>query len=434
MDALGKLQLVGSQMGLEPAEEASLKPAPAAAPAAVPAGAGGRAPCGHSPLELRRQFESASPRTRGAPDPGAALDRKKNSLGIYQAAIPGGKRVALLKTLLTSACERDCYYCPFRARRNFRRATFKPPEMAQVFSQMQQAGMVEGLFLSSGVAGGGVRTQDRLIDTVDILRRKHAFGGYVHLKLMPGIERDQVLRAMQLADRISINLEAPNSARLARLAPHKLFLEELLQPLKWADEIRRGQLPHHTHTGRWPSVATQLVVGAVGEDDLEILTTTNYVTRQLRLQRVYFSAFSPVPDTPLENQAPEDPWREHRLYQASFLLRDYGFDLEDMPFSPQGRLPLDVDPKMAWADANLRQQPVELNRADRETLLRVPGIGPKGAQVILQARPADRVTWRRSQAMAPSSSLSRLTRSASSRSPRLTARMRWWGMLARRSA
>jgi len=203
---------------------------------------------------------------------------------------------------------------------------------------------------------------------------------------MPGLERDQVLRSMQLADRVSINLEAPNTARLQKLAPHKVFLEELLQPLKWVDEIRRTQLPHDAYRGRRPSLVTQMVVCAVGEDDVEILTTTQYLTRQLRLARVYFSAFSPVSDTPLENHAPENPWREHRLYQASFLLRDYGFDLEDLPFTRDGRLPLEHDPKLGWANENLRQQPVELNRADRHSLLRVPGIGPKGADTILQAR------------------------------------------------
>lgn len=383
MDAVGKLALIGSHMGLEPAEDADAvaRPTGWADPHTV-------APCGHSPADLRRAVDAGalSAVTKGAPDPGASLARKKNSLGIHQAVMPGGQRTALLKTLLTSACERDCFYCPFRARRNFRRATFKPAEMASVFSQMHQSGVADGLFLSSGIAGGGMRTQDRLIDTVDILRRQHNFQGYVHLKLMPGLERDQLVRTMQLADRISINLEAPNSARLAQLAPHKVFFEELLQPLKWADEIRRTQSPHTALKGRWPSVVTQLVVGAAGEDDLEILTTASYAIRQLRLQRVYFSAFSPVVDTPLENAPAENPWREHRLYQASFLLRDYGFDLEDMPFAADGRLPLDADPKLAWARVNLQDTPIELNRADRETLLRVPGIGPRGATAILQAR------------------------------------------------
>jgi predicted DNA-binding helix-hairpin-helix protein len=389
MDPVGKLTLLSRQMGLEPAEEADS--------AARPSGWADphqRAPCGHSPAELRRAFDSGAlsggptpaALTRGAPDPAAGLERKKSSLGIHHAAMPGGKRIALLKTLLTSACERDCYYCPFRARRNYRRATFKPDEMAAVFTQMAQARVADGLFLSSGVAGGGVRTQDRLIDTVDILRRKHRFDGYVHLKLMPGVERDQVLRTMQLADRVSINLEAPNTARLLKLAPQKIFLEELLQPLKWVDEIRRSQPAHSAFRGRWPSMVTQFVVGAVGEDDLEILTTSDYLIRRLRLARVYFSAFSPVSDTPLENHAPENPWREHRLYQASFLLRDYGFDLEDLPFTAAGRLPLEVDPKLGWAHANLRQAPIELNRADRHGLLRVPGIGPKSADRLLHAR------------------------------------------------
>ena len=386
MDAVDKLSFLNQQTLLEPAEEAES--------AARPAGwvdPNRRAPCGHSPAELRAAFDSGATAvpaaiTRGGADPASSLERKKSSLGIHQAALPGGGRMALLKTMLTSACERNCFYCPFRAGRNYRRATFKPDEMAQVFTQIAASGAANGLFLSSGVAGGGVRTQDRLLDTVDILRAKHQFQGYVHLKLMPGVERDQVRRAMQLSDRVSINLEAPTTARLQRLAPQKVFLEELLQPLKWVDEIRRSEAPRGTFRGRWPSVVTQFVVGAVGEDDLEILTASSYLIRQLKLARVYYSAFSPVPQTPLEEQPAENPWREHRLYQASFLLRDYGFDLEDLPFTPTGRLPLEVDPKLGWAAANLTAQPVELNQADRQTLLRVPGIGPKSADTILQAR------------------------------------------------
>lgn len=368
MDALQKLNLLSGQMGLEPAEEAGHT-----SPRTV-------GPCGHSPAELRSTLTTL--------ESGLSLDSKRRALGVTNAVMPGGKRIALLKTLLTSACERDCNYCPFRARRNFRRATFKPDEMAQTFVQMARANVAEGLFLSSGMAGGGVSTQDRLLDTVEIVRRQHHYRGYVHLKLMPGVERDQVLRAMQIADRVSINLEAPNTQRLKHLAPHKIFIEELLQPLKWAEEIRRTQPPQTTLTGRWPSTVTQMVVGGAGEDDVEILTTTHYVMKQLRLARVYFSAFHPVPDTPLENQPAENPWRQHRLYQASFLFRDYGFDLEEMPFAPNGHLPLDVDPKLGWARENLPGAPVEVNRAERRELLRVPGIGPKGVEAILRARRA----------------------------------------------
>jgi predicted DNA-binding helix-hairpin-helix protein len=315
-----------------------------------------------------------------------AAVQHKVALGIQSAVMPGGKRLPLLKTLLTSACERDCYYCPFRARRNFRRVTFKPEEMARVFVELRQAGAAEGLFLSSGIAGGGVRTQDRLLDTATILRRRHAYRGYLHLKLMPGVEREQVLQAMRLADRVSINLEAPNTERLLQLAPHKVFFEELLQPLKWAEDIRRTLPARQTQRGRWPSLVTQFVVGGAGENDREILTTTAYVTQQLRLQRVYFSAFSPVPDTPMEQYPSENPWREHRLYQAALLLRDYGFTLGDLPFTPESRLPLEVDPKLGWAQAHLHAAPVEIHHADRHELLRVPGIGPKGADAILRAR------------------------------------------------
>jgi len=299
--------------------------------------------------------------------------------------MPGGQRIALLKTLLTSACERDCYYCPFRAGRDFCRTAFQPDELAKTFMDMFRAKIAEGMFLSSGVAGGGLRTQDRLIATAEILR-KSGYRGYLHLKLMPGVERAQVERAMQLADRVSINLEAPNSERLARLAPHKTFIEELVRPLQWVEEIRQTQPAYRGWNGRWPSITTQFVVGAAGESDLEILAITTRLHQSVRLARAYFSTFTPIPDTPLENMPPENPLREHRLYQSSFLLRDYGFNLEDLPFTSTGNLPLDVDPKLAWARVNLAESPVEVNRADRRELLRVPGIGPKGAEAILAAR------------------------------------------------
>jgi predicted DNA-binding helix-hairpin-helix protein len=299
---------------------------------------------------------------------------------VHNAVMPGGKRIALLKTLLTSACERDCAYCAFRQGRDFRRATFTPDELACLFMQLYQRGIAEGVFLSSGVAGGGPCTQDRLIATAELLRQRYGFRGYVHLKVMPGAEREQILAAMRLADRVSVNLEAPNTERLARLAPHKVFAEELLQRLRWIEEIRR-EMP-----GRWPSSTTQFVVGAAGESDLELLTTTEFLHRQVGLARAYFSGFAPVPDTPLEDCPPTPPLREHRLYQSSFLLRDYGFTVEELPFDTGGNLPLESDPKLAWARRHLAHAPVEVNTADRRDLLRVPGIGPKGAERLLRER------------------------------------------------
>jgi len=304
---------------------------------------------------------------------------------ITQVALPGGRKMDVLKTMLTTACERNCHYCPFRAGRKMRRETFKPDEMAKTFIAVYQAGAVEGLFLSSGIIKGGVTTQDKLIDTAEILRTKLGYRGYIHLKIMPGSEKDQLRRAMQLADRVSINLEAANPVRLAALAPMKKFAEELLAPLKWAEEIRQKEAPR-TWNGRWASTITQFVVGASGESDLELLSTSEYLYKQLKLKRTYFSAFVPIEDTPLENHPAENPWREHRLYQASFLLRDYGFSMEELPFTQTGQLPLNKDPKTAWAEQTLMHQPIELNNATRQQLMMVPGIGPKGAAIILNAR------------------------------------------------
>lgn len=237
-----------------------------------------------------------------------------------------------------------------------------------------------------------MRTQDQLMDTAEILRHKLGFRGYLHLKLMPGAEKDQVLRAMELADRVSINLEAPNAQRLAQLAPHKGFFSELLQPLQWVEQIRRSQPAQQGWQGRWPSTVTQFVLGAAGESDRELLQTTEWLFRSLRLARAYYSPFRPVPDTPLENAPPADLLRQRRLYQASFLLRDYGFRLADLSFDANANLPLEIDPKKAYAERHLRQTPLEVNQASLQQLLRVPGIGPKGAQRILQARRVRRLS------------------------------------------
>lgn len=255
-----------------------------------------------------------------------------------------------------------------------------------MFIKMHQSSMAEGIFLSSGIAAGGANTQNRILDTAEILRNKLGFRGYLHLKIMPGAEKGQVERLMRLADRVSINLEAPNKERLAKLAPNKNFFEELFAPLKWVEEIRQSQPAYKGWNGRWPSTVTQFVAGGSDESDLELLTTTDWLMKNVRIKRAYYSAFFPIRDTPMENKAAVNPVREHRLYQASFLLRDYGFDLEDMPFVEDGNLPLSTDPKLAWAEQNLKEKPLEINKADRRDLLRIPGIGPKGADAILQAR------------------------------------------------
>ncbi len=342
-------------------------------------------------LATQMSFEvDGEPRLTSAPS-ACFSPKEREQAFTHPAQLPNGQKILLLKTLLSSTCERDCFYCPFRAGRDFRRATFKPDEFAGLFAKLSAARMAEGVFLSSGVAGGGVRTQDQLLATAEILRQKYQYRGYIHLKIMPGAEKDQVYRAMQLADRVSINLEAPNTERLAKLAPHKIFLEELLQPLKWVEEIRKTVPAHKFWNGRWPSTVTQFVAGGSDESDLELLTATNWLNKNVRLNRAYFSAFHPIGDTPFENKPATDPMREHRLYQASFLLRDYGFDLEDLPFTSIHNLPLDADPKQAWAQIYLADKPIEINKAERRELIRIPGIGLKGADAILNARSINRL-------------------------------------------
>lgn len=297
---------------------------------------------------------------------------------ITHVATPSGAK-PVMKAMMTTACERNCYYCPFRAGRGrMQRITFKPDEMAETFDRVQRSGMADGIFLSSGVIRGGITTQDKIIDAVEIIRRRYGYRSYIHLKIMPGAEYDQIRRAMQLADRVSINLEGPTDARVAALAPGKNLAAELLERLLWAGRLRRQ--------GLRASVVTQFVVGAVGDTDLELLSISEKLYRQAGLARAYYSGFNPVVDTPFENLTPTLPQRETRLYQASFLLRDYGWGLEDLPFETGGNLRLDVDPKRAWADEHLRRAPLDVMRAERAELLRIPGIGPKGADAILKAR------------------------------------------------
>ncbi len=311
---------------------------------------------------------------------------EKKGIVLTQARLPNGRCTTLLKSLLTTHCENDCLYCPFRSGRDIRRCSFQPEEFARVVLNLTNAGLIQGVFLSSGVAGGGVFTQDRLIAAAEVLRNKLEYRGYLHLKIMPGAQYEQILASMRLADRVSINLEAPNVRRLTHLAPQKEFLPQLLTPLRWINDIRRDYFPTNVWKGHWPSSCTQFVVGGAGESDRELLDTSQTLHRQYGLLRVYYSAFKPQYDTPLEGHDPVPLRRELRLYQADYLIRDYGFSHQELVLDPQGNLPLNRDPKLVWAHAHLAHQPLEINRASREELLRIPGIGPKAAAAILKAR------------------------------------------------
>ena len=350
-----------------------------------------------TPSQALELFSEIGDVTRFEPGGDSPHDEKRDDPTRYQSQsmlecithlqTPKGPK-PVLKTMITTACERNCHYCPFRAGRSkMKRVTFTPDAIAGAFDRLYRAKQVDGLFLSSGIIKGSVTTQDKLLDTVEIVRRKYNYRGYVHLKIMPGIERAQLHRAMQIADRVSVNLEAPTQARLDALAPMKVFMGELLGMLQLADQIRREN-PQQ----KLASTVTQFVVGAVGDTDLELLSLSEKLYHNLQLSRVYFSAFNPVSQTPFENLAAVAPLREHRLYQASFLLRDYGFGLEDLNFQQEGGLRQDLDPKRAWAEVNLRETPIDLQTADRETLLRVPQIGPQSADKIIKGRSQHRLS------------------------------------------
>ena len=311
-----------------------------------------------------------------------SASRVRDDIGrwIYPAALPDGKTVNLLKILQSNACQKDCLYCPTRRGRNFRRIAFQPEELARLFDELHRRRLVQGLFLSSAVWGDADHAMGRIIATAEILRVQYEFRGYVHLKIMPGASSAAVERAMELATRVSVNLEAPNQERLARLSPGKDFEAELLAPMRRAKEIaqERGLAP--------AGLTTQFVVGPAGESDRELLSTTQRLYQELGLARVYYSAFQPVPDTPLEDHFPTPPLREHRLYQSDFLFRKYGFTLDELIFDAQGNLPAEMDPKTLWAVRHPERFPVEVNRASKEELLRVPGIGPRSVSRIVRLR------------------------------------------------
>lgn len=314
---------------------------------------------------------------------GEGQKRVRDDIGrwIYPAVRPDGKLIRMLKVLQTNACEKDCYYCATRRDREQPRTTFQPDELARTFDQIHRANLAEAIFLSSGVTGGGTRTLDRMIATADLIRRKYAFRGYLHLKLMPGAETAAIERALQLADRVSVNLEAPSSEHLARLSSTKRYAEELLAPLQIAKRLiaTAPKLRDKTMT-------TQFVVGAADETDREIAARTAQLYRDLRLARVYYSAFQPIENTPLDGRAPTPLLRENRLYQTDFLFRQYGFTFADLIFDARGNLPTEADPKTVWAVNHPEFFPVELNRASREELLRVPGLGPISVRRIVQMR------------------------------------------------
>jgi len=304
---------------------------------------------------------------------------------VYRAVKRGGGCTPLLKVLQSSVCERDCAYCANRAGRDARRMTLTPDELARVFDEMARRRLVEGLFLSSGICGHADTAMGRMLATVELLRQRYHFRGYIHLKILPGSDPAAIAKAVALADRVSTNLEAPTPERLRALTNTKDYTRELWSALEVANALRCERYAR-------VSMTTQFVVGAAGEEDRELLTTAGRLYRQLGLARVYYSAFRPVSATPLEGLPPAPAWRQNRLYQADMLLNEYGYDPSELVYDAQGMLQREEDPKVAWARAHPERFPVEVNRAERQELLRVPGIGPTSAERLLEWRRAGTLT------------------------------------------
>lgn len=311
--------------------------------------------------------------------------RPITSMGIAQARLPGGGSINLMRVMQTNACSLSCGYCPTYCGGKVPRATVSPEEVATTFMDVNRKGLAQGLFLTSGVPGRPTRATDRMLATLELLRQREGFAGYIHVKLLPGAETAQVEAAARLATRISVNLEGPTDAHVRMLAKEKDLSGDLLPKLELAGRLYR-QAREEGGPGLRGSTTTQFVVGAVGERDREVLGLVARLERQRLLHHAHFSAFQPVVGTPFEGFAPTPAARESRLYQAEHLLREYGFGVEELAFEAGGNLPLDHDPKTAWALAHPERFPLEVTRAPLELLLRIPGVGPKAARTIVQAR------------------------------------------------
>jgi putative DNA modification/repair radical SAM protein len=315
-------------------------------------------------------------------------------MGICHAYAPDGRCISLLKVLLTNACTFDCAYCINRATSNVPRARFTVEELVALTLDFYRRNMIEGLFLSSGIIRSPDYTMEQVVRVARTLREAHGFHGYIHLKTIPDASPELLAEAGRWADRLSINVELPQDASLRALAPEKdpggirramARTRERIDAAKQARRAaRRAAAPRFAPAGQ----STQMIVGADASDDARVLGTSTVLYASYGLRRVYYSAYSPIPDASrLLPPAAPPLVREHRLYQADWLLRFYGFDLtEIMAGGEGGMLDLGIDPKLAWALRHRAQFPVDVNRAPREALLRVPGLGRKTVDRLLAAR------------------------------------------------
>ncbi|WP_397568586.1 putative DNA modification/repair radical SAM protein [Schlesneria sp. T3-172] len=312
-------------------------------------------------------------------------------MGICHSYTPDGRCVSLLKILLTNYCIYDCQYCVNRVTSETRRARFTVDEIVRLTIEFYQRNYIEGLFLSSGIIQNPDYTMEQLALVAKSLRVEHQFGGYIHLKSIPGASENLLEEAGRWADRLSVNIELPTPADLQALAPEKKppeitdAMDAIKQRLDQYQSDRQAgfKVARFAPAGQ----STQMIVGATATPDLEILKTASGLYNQQKLRRVYYSAYSPIPhaDARLPGMSPPLV-REHRLYQADWLMRFYGFGSSELVAESDGNLSLEIDPKLAWALAHREMYPIDVNRAEREILLRIPGIGARNVDRILRLR------------------------------------------------
>ena len=299
--------------------------------------------------------------------------------GICKVAGPGG--TALLRVLMTDACEHDCHFCPLRASAPRRRTSFEPDELSRLFERMRSIRKADGLYLSSATSGTADSTMERMLAAAELIRNRDEFTGYIHIKLLPGASDAVVEAAARLASRVSINVEVPSGSYLRVLGTGKDMARDILRPLRVLHRMEEaGNLPS--------GVSTQFVVGAAGESDREIVSSVRWLSEEFGVRRAYFGLFRPESGTPFEGAVATHRNRPVRLYQTDWLTRIYGLTQDEVgrAFDGQGYLPLGVDPKVSVALAIPENFPVEINRASYDELLRVPGIGPVAARRIVSLR------------------------------------------------
>jgi predicted DNA-binding helix-hairpin-helix protein len=306
-----------------------------------------------------------------------------------------GGPVKLLRILMTNACALNCHYCPMRRDRAMRRTLLKPEELVRIFLGALRRGWCEGLFITTGIPARPEKVTDDLIAVLELLRVKHRFAGYIHVKLVPGAETAQIERITALATRVSVNLEAACGDTLEKIAPEKQLADTLLT-LERARRVvvdskaeeRAGRPRDTRRPGGIAGMTMQFVVGATPDSDRQIMDRVTSLYAGGGIHHAHFSAFRPIRDTPMEGAQATPALREHRLYQADWLVRDYGFAPDEVVYEDNGNLSLALDPKAAWALAHPEHFPVDVSSGTYEQLLRVPGVGPRSARRLVNERRA----------------------------------------------